>query len=112
MAELIHVAAVTDCPPGTAIERLAGEQIIAIANIEGTYHALDGLCAHQGGPLGQGSLCGHTLTCPWHGWEYDATSGQHRTAPTVRQDTFQIEERDGDLFVCLEAPLDPSAERS
>lgn len=112
MAEWIHVASAADCPAGTAIERLAGDRIVAIANVSGLYHALDGLCAHQGGPLGQGTLCGTTLTCPWHGWEYDATSGQHRTAPTVRQTTFLIEERDGELFVCLDTPSDPSTERS
>lgn len=112
MAHWIHVAAASECPPGSVIEKLAGDRIIAIANVDGAWHALDGLCAHQGGPLGQGTLCGTILTCPWHGWEYDATTGQHCTAANVRQPSFPIEERDGELFVCLPAASDPSVERS
>jgi nitrite reductase (NADH) small subunit len=111
MADWIHVAAATDCPPGTVIERLAGERIVAIANIDGHWHALDGLCAHQGGPLGQGTLCGTILSCPWHGWEYDATTGQHCTAANVRQPSFPVENREGELYVCFTEPLAPSMER-
>jgi len=112
MAEWIHVAAAGECPPGSVIEKLAGERIVAIANVDGSWHALDGLCRHQGGPLGQGTLCGKTLTCPWHGWEYDATTGQHGTAANVRQQSFPVEDRDGQLFVCVDGPVDTSMERS
>lgn len=111
MADWIHVATAADCPPGTVIERLAGDRIVAIANVDGRLFALDGLCAHQGGPLGQGTLCGAILSCPWHGWEYDATTGQHCTAANVRQASFSIENRDGELFVCIAPPLSPSMER-
>lgn len=111
MAEWIHVAAASECPPGSVIEKLAGDRIIAIAHVDGEWHALDGLCAHQGGPLGQGTLCGTVLTCPWHGWEYDATTGQHCTAANVRQPSFPIEDRGGELFVCLPAATAPSVER-
>ena len=64
MPEWIPVATVSDCPPGTSIERVAGERMVAIANVDGTLHAIDGLCPHQGGPLGTGVLCGTVLTSP------------------------------------------------
>lgn len=112
MAEWIHVAAVADCPPGGVIERLAGEQVVAIANVEGSWHALDGVCPHQGGPLGRGTVCGSTLRCPWHGWEFDVTSGQHRSSATVRQESYEVAEQDGQLFVRLRAVNEQTAEQT
>ena len=74
----IDVADVAECPPGASIERVVGGAMVAIANVDGTLHAIDGLCPHQGGPLGTGVLCGTVLTCPWHGWQFDVTTGRHR----------------------------------
>lgn len=49
----------------------------AICNVAGTLHAVDGVCPHAGGPLGQGALHGHMLVCPWHAWEYDCRTGEN-----------------------------------
>ncbi len=101
MPEWIPVAEAADCPPGTSIERLAGDRMVAIANVDGTLHAIDGLCPHQGGPLGTGSLCGAVLTCPWHGWPFDVTTGRHQVSATVRQPVFGVRLRDGVIEVNL-----------
>ena len=53
-------------------------RVIALFNVDGTFYALDGVCPHQGGPLGQGTLEGCIVTCPWHGWQFDVTQ---RPAP-------------------------------
>ena len=103
MPEWIPVAAATECPPGTSIERVAGGRMVAIANVDGSYHAIDGLCPHQGGPLGTGTLCGTTLTCPWHGWQFDVVTGRHRVSATVRQAVHEVREEAGRLFVRLAA---------
>ena len=63
--------------------------MVAVANVAGEFHVIDGLCPHQGGPLGTGTLCGTVLTCPWHGWQFDVTTGKpvsytHLTLPTKR----------------------------
>jgi nitrite reductase (NADH) small subunit len=99
MADWIPLAAASECPPGTSIERVVGDRVVAIANVEGCFHALDGLCPHQGGPLGTGTLCGTILTCPWHGWQFDVTTGRHRISATMRQPLHEIREQDGQLFV-------------
>lgn len=101
MPEWIPIAVASDCPPGTSIERVAGDRMVAIANVEGRFHAIDGLCPHQGGPLGTGMLCGTVLTCPWHGWQFDVTTGRHRISPTVRQEVHEVCERDGMICVRL-----------
>jgi len=90
LAEWVPIAAVSQCPPGTSIERVVGDRIVALANIDGTWHAIDGLCPHQGGPLGKGRLCGAVLTCPWHGWQFDVTTGRHRISATVAQPRFEV----------------------
>ena len=101
MPEWFAIARVDECPPGTSIERVAGDRMVALANVDGVFHAIDGLCPHQGGPLGTGRLCGTVLTCPWHGWQFDVVTGQHQISPTVRQPVFDVRERDGVIEVRL-----------
>jgi nitrite reductase/ring-hydroxylating ferredoxin subunit len=101
MPEWIAIASVEECPPGTSIERVAGDRMVALANVEGRFHAIDGLCPHQGGPLGTGRLCGTVLTCPWHGWQFDVVTGQHQISPTVRQHVFKVRERNSVIEVQL-----------
>ena len=107
MNEWISIAAASECPPGGSIERVAGGRMVAIVNVAGTFHALDGLCPHQGGPLGTGAVCGTTLTCPWHGWQFDVVTGRHRLSATVRQQVHEIREQDGRLYVRLAAVEEP-----
>ena len=108
-SDWIPVATVADCPPGRGIERVAGDRMIAIVNVDGAFHAIDGLCPHQGGPLGTGAVCGTTLTCPWHGWQFDVTTGRHLISPTVRQQVHEIRVAAGQLLVRLAPGLEPKA---
>ncbi|RLS34546.1 MAG: Rieske (2Fe-2S) protein [Planctomycetota bacterium] len=99
MADWLPIAAVADCPPGSSLERIVGDRIVALCNVDGTWHAIDGLCSHQGGPLGSGSLCGTLLRCPWHGWQFDVVTGRHRLSPSVHQERFQVRECDGQVWI-------------
>jgi len=49
---------------------------LVLVRVGDEVHALDEMCAHQGGPLSEGKLSGARLTCPWHGWMYDVRTGQ------------------------------------
>jgi nitrite reductase (NADH) small subunit len=109
MADWISVAPVSDCPPGTSIERVAGDRMVAIANVAGTLHAIDGLCPHQGGPLGTGVLCGTVLTCPWHGWQFDVVTGRHGLSANVRQTVHEVRVEDGTILVRLRPEAEPAA---
>jgi len=104
MPDWIEIASVAECPPGTSIERVVDGHMVALANVDGGWHAIDGLCPHQGGPLGTGMLCGTILTCPWHGWQFDVTTGRHRISASVRQAVHEVRERDGKVYVRLAAP--------
>jgi len=103
MPNWIRIAAVTDCPPGESLETVAGDRIVALFNVEGNLHAMDGICSHQGGPLGKGTLSGCVVTCPWHGWQYDVTTGRHELIETVRQTAFPVKVEGEDVFVDIDA---------
>lgn len=103
MAEWFRVADEAECPSGGVIERIVAGRVVALAHTaDGLWHALDGVCPHQGGPLGAGRLCGTTLTCPWHGWQFDVGNGQHRLSVAVRQPTFPVERRPDGIWVLVE----------
>ena len=67
-----------------------------------TLFAMDGRCPHQGGPLGEGTLCDGALRCPWHGYDFDAKTGNGR-GNDLRVDVLQIREEDGAIEVALPA---------
>jgi nitrite reductase (NADH) small subunit len=54
-----------------AKEFKCGEKEICIANVDGTFSAMDNICLHRGGPLGQGMIANGKLICPWHAWAWD-----------------------------------------
>lgn len=108
-SDWFRIASAAECPPGTSIERVVDGRVVALANVAGAWHALDGLCPHQGGPLGTGTLCGAVLTCPWHGWQFDVTTGRHRVSATVRQAVHEAEERGGEVFVRFAADVPEAA---
>ncbi len=101
MSAWTRVARLDECPPGTAVERTACDRVLALFNVEGTVYALDGVCPHQGGPLGQGELCGSIVTCPWHGWQFDVTSGQHQLNPRIAQPRYDVRVEDDWILVDL-----------
>jgi len=85
MDDWTEAAKLADLPEGTAKEVVVGDAILALVHAGGEVHALDGMCAHQGGPLGKGAVEGCTLTCPWHGWQYDVATGRQLLSETIRQ---------------------------
>ncbi|MCR9198514.1 MAG: Rieske 2Fe-2S domain-containing protein [Planctomycetaceae bacterium] len=98
----VPLIAASEIPPGEGREVVAAGRIFAVFNVEGTFEVLDGICPHAGGPLGKGTLNGGTVTCPWHGWQFDVTSGQHCLNDTLCQQHFPAEVRDGQVTVLLE----------
>ena len=101
MARRIRVAAVSDVPPGTAKEVMADDQVVALFNVDGTFYAMDGVCPHAGGPLGEGTLQGTVVTCPWHGWQFDVTTGENCLNRRMTHMCFPVKVEGNDVFVEL-----------
>lgn len=75
---------------------------IALFNDEGTFHAIHNTCKHRGGPLGEGDLSGAIVTCPWHAWEWDVTTGKCSNAPFA-VDRYEVK-IDGDDVLVSDTP--------
>ncbi|MGB7758608.1 MAG: Rieske 2Fe-2S domain-containing protein [Bryobacteraceae bacterium] len=96
---LVNVARAADLPPGEVVEVFVGSHPYAICNVEGVVYALDGVCIHHGGPLGQGHLDGTHLACPYHLWEFDCRSGERARDPARRVATYPVRIDDGRIFI-------------
>lgn len=104
MSRKIRAATVSDIPPGTGKELTLEGRITALFNVEGEFFAIDGICAHAGGPVGKGLLQGNIVTCPWHGWQYDVRSGAHCLNETIRQKKFPVSVEGEEIFIEFSDP--------
>lgn len=84
---------------GTIREVHVGGKALAISNVGGQFYAIDNTCLHRGGPLGGGVLEGKVVTCPWHGWQFDVTSGKAVQNPAAGVGCYTTEVRGDELFV-------------
>jgi nitrite reductase/ring-hydroxylating ferredoxin subunit len=82
-----------------AKEFSCGNKEICIANINGTYSAMDNVCLHQGGPLGQGTIENGKVVCPWHGWAYDPQTGAAAHNANAKLDVCPLKIENGDVLV-------------
>jgi nitrite reductase (NADH) small subunit len=95
----VRAARVIELPPGTVREYQLDGTTIALANVDGKFHAINNVCLHRGGPLGEGELEGNAVVCPWHGWKYDMTTGKLLTNAAVAVACYPVEVRGEDVFV-------------
>jgi nitrite reductase (NADH) small subunit len=97
----VKLAALSQLPQGSALQVETADGAVAICNMEGELYALDGICPHAGGPLGEGALHGRILVCPFHGWAFDCVTGLSDGGDNLRQATYQVKTENGDIFVDL-----------
>jgi nitrite reductase/ring-hydroxylating ferredoxin subunit len=97
----VPVARVEDVPPGTVAHVRAGDEEIAVANVDNEFYATQGHCLHLQGPLGKGELEGAVLTCPWHGWQYDVRTGLNEFEHAIELRTYEVRVEDGEIQVAI-----------
>lgn len=88
-----------EVPVGMIRELQLDGKVIGLANVDGKIYAINNVCLHRGGPIAQGELKGKSVTCPWHGWEYDVTTGKAALNPAVGVETYKVEIRGDDVYV-------------
>jgi sulfite reductase beta subunit-like hemoprotein/nitrite reductase/ring-hydroxylating ferredoxin subunit len=69
------VIAAAEVGPGAAATVEAHGTRLALANVGGTFFAVDDRCPHAGASLGEGAVAGWCLECPLHGASFDVRSG-------------------------------------
>jgi nitrite reductase (NADH) small subunit len=100
MSNFVKLAAQSELPPeGEAKEFHLGDKVICVANVGGTISAMDNICLHRGGPLGQGVIEEDKVVCPWHGWHWNPASGQAVHNPGARVTVYPLKLEGGDVLV-------------
>ena len=90
MPEFVPVAQVSEIPPRSAQAFAVGRYEVAVFHVDGDFFALENTCPHQGGPLADGFLEGHQITCPWHAWCFDVRSGKMTLGEFAMVQRFQV----------------------
>jgi nitrite reductase (NADH) small subunit len=102
MADFVKLATQSELPAqGEAKEFACAGKVICLANVGGSITAMDNVCLHRGGPLGQGVIEGNKVVCPWHGWQWDAKSGEAVHNPNIRIALYPVKIEGGDLMIEL-----------
>jgi nitrite reductase (NADH) small subunit len=95
----VRAAEVGSIPSGEGVVLELGGKAIALFHLDGRYYATANRCAHRGGPLGEGLLEGTVVTCPWHGWEFDVSTGICLGNPKVRIEVYPVKIAGNELLI-------------
>jgi nitrite reductase (NADH) small subunit len=97
------VGSVGDLAVGQSLVVEAAGRSIAVFNVDGSYYAIDNSCPHRGGPLGEGDLAGRVISCPWHAWRWDVSTGANVNNPAVGVACFAVHVQGDSIFVDISA---------
>jgi len=101
MPDFVTVARVEDVPQGQSrVFQVAGREI-ALFHVGAQFYALDNVCPHRGGPLGEGIISGTEVICPWHAWSFDIRTGAYTFDPELAVKKFEVRVEDGQVQVAI-----------
>lgn len=102
MSRVVRVGEARDFEDGKGkVVRVEGVAL-AIFRVKDEFFALQNTCLHRGGPLGEGTLEGYDVTCPWHGWTYDVRSGSFEVIPPLKVRTYPVRKEGESILVELD----------
>jgi len=95
----VRLASQSELPAANeAKEFSCGDKMICVANVDGEISAMDNVCLHRGGPLGEGAIEGGKVICPWHGWAWDPKTGEAQT-PGAKVAVYSVKIQGGDVLI-------------
>ena len=95
----VKVGSLAALPPGSVMEAEVGDGTYAVCNIGGELSALEGICPHAGGPIGQGNVDGDKVVCPWHEWAYFCKTGVNDYDENVKLAVFPVKVDGDDILI-------------
>jgi nitrite reductase/ring-hydroxylating ferredoxin subunit len=81
--EFVEIAKVNDISDGKMKHVEVDGKEVLIANVGGKFYAINDRCGHMNALLSMGNLTGNTVTCPFHGAKFDATTGRKLSEPIL-----------------------------
>ena len=102
MADFIKVAELSQVAEGSLYPLEVDGELVCLARVKGEIYAFTDNCTHISGPLNEGDLEGCTITCPWHGAQFDVSTGKVLRGP-ARQDlfTYPVKIEGESIFISL-----------
>ena len=98
MSDFVRICSQAELPASSMVkEFLVDGRALCVANVDGGICVLDGTCPHEGGPLGEGSIEGGKLVCPWHAYAFDVHTGANEDDPDVNADVLEAKVENGEL---------------
>ncbi len=96
----VKVGHLADFPDGSVRRvALAGGDVL-VANVAGALYAMANICTHRGAPLNEGALEGNIVTCPWHGGQFDVTTGKVVSPPPMKDEaSFDVRVEGSDVLL-------------
>jgi len=101
MSDFVTVCQEVDLPAGAIRKVEVQGQTIVLYNVGGKLYATQQECLHRQGPLDEGELQGTVITCPWHGWQYDVTTGENLGNRGSKLKTYAVRTAGGEVQVAL-----------
>jgi nitrite reductase (NADH) small subunit len=100
MSDFFKLTTQSELPDANAAkEYTCGSKTICIANVNGSYSAMDNVCLHHGGPLGEGMIENGKVVCPWHGWKWDPKTGAAAHNANARLAVYPMKIENGDVMI-------------
>jgi nitrite reductase (NADH) small subunit len=100
MSNFTKLTIQSELPPiDEAKEFSCDDKTICVANVNGAFTAMDNVCLHRGGPLGQGMIEGGKVVCPWHGWAWDPKTGEASQNPSAKVAVYPLKIEGGDVMI-------------
>lgn len=87
MTDFIKVAELDELREGKLFSVIVEDEPVCLTIVEGQVYAFTDNCTHISGPLNEGALENCTITCPWHGAQFDVRTGKVLRGP-ARQDIY------------------------
>lgn len=96
----VDIGALEDIPAqGARLVKTAAGCIAVFRAADDRVFALDDRCPHKGGPLSEGIVHGHGVTCPLHNWVFDMNTGMAQGADDGAVRTYPVEVKDGRILL-------------
>lgn len=101
MSAFIKVATTSEVPKNSIKEFSVNGVMVALANLDGNFYAIENACTHDGGPLGEGEVVdGCCVECPRHGAKFDLKTGDVTSLPaTTPVICYEVKVESGDIFI-------------
>ena len=98
-----RVCRTDDVAEGASRVFTVGDKSILVARLDGKFYAIDNICSHDGGDLGEGEVMDCQVECPRHGARFDIRTGEATRMPAAYGvDTYDVKVENDEVFVAVE----------